>query len=110
MANNLKDADWQIMTQLQPIALERFCERTLAEVEQVVSDAAKSRRERCLDVLTLTELRNRERMEIFDNPRQSTALPQLVLMHSHGLITPEELARFSTETRNAVELRLGSGA
>jgi hypothetical protein len=110
MANDLKDADWQIMTQLQPIALERFCERTLGEIEQIVSDAGRTRGERCLEVLDLAEHRNRERMEIFEHAQQSTALPQLVLMHSHSLITPEELARFSTETRNAVELRLGSGA
>jgi hypothetical protein len=39
---------------------------------------------------------------LFDNPRRSSALGQLCMIASAGLVTDEELSRFSPETRNSI--------
>jgi hypothetical protein len=39
---------------------------------------------------------------LFDNPRRSTARLQLSLIHSHGLLTPDEVKRFSSETQQMI--------
>ena len=49
----------------------------------------------------------RELAQGFDDLRRSTAWQCLALMRSRGLLTDEELAGFSSETRAAVQVWLG---
>ena len=44
--------------------------------------------------------------QLFNDLRRSTALTQIALIQSRGLLTEEELLRFSTETRSFVEVML----
>ena len=45
----IKEPDWKILRQLHKVALERFCERILREVERVNSDHSKSFHEKYLE-------------------------------------------------------------
>jgi hypothetical protein len=45
---------------------------------------------------------------IFDNLKRSNALTMLVQMRSQGLLTADEYAGLSPETRSAIELLLDS--
>lgn len=107
MPRQMTDSDWRTFRQLQEIALERFCERVLKEIESIAADASKSCHRRYLDIFCLTEQRDKELARAFDNPRRSTALIQLSILRSSDLLTEEELARFSPDTRDALEVVLG---
>ena len=106
MLPQISEPDWKLFRQLHPLALERFCERVLSEVGQHTAPTDKSAHERYLAVFELLQERNDELAEAFDDFRRSTALRQLAVLRNRGLISGEELARFSPETQGAVELFL----
>src|SRR5439155_25018794 len=103
----IEEADWKVFRQLHPVALERFCERILAEIERAGTNPAKSYHERYLDIFRLIKRRDKQLGDAFNDFRRSTALLQIAIIRSRGLLTDEEFARFSPETREAVELIRG---
>jgi len=96
------EADWKLLRQLHPVALERFTQRVLAEIERIASDVDKSCHERYLAIYEIIKLRDRELAEAFDDLRRSTAIVKLAYILSHDLLTEEELGRFSPDTREAI--------
>ncbi len=97
------EPDWKVLRELRPIALERFCQRALSEVGLIASGSTKGAHERYLAVFKLPERRDDELADAFNDVRRSTALQCLLCIKSLDLLTEEEMARFSPETRNAVE-------
>jgi hypothetical protein len=108
MAGAIREPDWKVFRQLRSLALERFCQRVLSEVGRLASDTSKTGHERYLAVFRLIERRDRELAEAFDDARRSTALRQLACIQAHGLLTDDEMARFSPEAREAVRLLLAT--
>ena len=107
MMRQIKEADWKILRQLHRVALERFCERILLEIERIHADSTKSFHQKYLDIYQVIQRRNREIAQTFDDLRRSTALTQLAAMQAHGLLTEDEFSRFSEETRDIIALLLG---
>jgi hypothetical protein len=103
MDRGIHEPDWKVFRQLQPLALDRFCQRVLAEVGRLAADANKSHHERYLAVFKLLQGRDKELADAFNDPRRSTALVQLARIQFHELLSAEEFARFSPETRASVE-------
>jgi hypothetical protein len=108
MAREISERDWKLFRRLHPIALERFSERVLSEVAQLASATGKSAHDRYLAVFKLLQRRDKELAEAFDDLRRSTAWRQLAVLRSQELLTEEEYAGFSPETRAAVEVFLGA--
>lgn len=106
MSRDIKESDWKFLRQLHPVALERFAQRVLSEMEGIVADAAKSAHQRYLDIYAVIKRRDREIALIFDDLRRSTALTKIAAIRVRGLITEEEFLRFSQETRNIVDVFL----
>jgi len=107
MAQDISEADWQLFRQLHPLALERFCERALAEVSRLAGTAGKSAQERYLAVFKLLERRDKELAEAFNDFRRSTARRQLAILRARHLVTDEEVARFTAETQAVLQVFLG---
>src|SRR5262245_12848428 len=95
----IPESDWKVFRELRVVALDRFCERILNEVVEVAADAGKSNHDRFLALFKLLDQRNDELANAFDDPRRSTALIQLLSIHSSKLLTEDEFARFTPETR-----------
>lgn len=106
MLPDIAESDWKVLRRLHPLALERFCERALAEIERGVQDRARSQHERYLDVFNLVQCRDRQMARLFDDLRRSRALTMLAQIRSGGLLTDEEFAMFSQETRRTIEVLL----
>jgi hypothetical protein len=102
MTRQIKEADWKVFRELHPIALGRFCEMILSEVGRLAAETGKDAHERYLAVFKLLKRRDKELAEAFDDLRRSSALHQLTVIRSKGLLTEEEFARFSPETRELV--------
>jgi hypothetical protein len=99
MERGIRESDWKLFRELRPLALDRFCQRALAEVARLANDVTKNNHERYLAVFELLRRRDEELADVFNNPRRSTALLQLALIQSRDLLSEEEFARFSPETR-----------
>jgi hypothetical protein len=107
MSDDIRESDWKLLRQLKPIALERFCERVLAEMNAVAAEAGKSGHERYLAVFKLMTQRDDELTDAFNELRRSTALQKLGCMRALELLTDEELSRFSPEARERIQFLVG---
>jgi hypothetical protein len=107
MTRQIKETDWKLLRQMHPIALDRFCQRVLSEVQSISTDNAKSFHQRYLDIFDVIQNRDKDMARTFDDSRRSTALIQLAAMRSQGLLTDDEFQRFSEETRTFIEVLLG---
>ena len=105
----ISEPDWRVLRRLHPLALERFCERVLAEVDRVSRDGAKNHHARYLQIFRIIEQRNGEMARIFDNPRRSYGLTILAQMRSQGLLTEDEFSSLSLEARGVIQMLLGVG-
>lgn len=107
MERQISEADWKHLRQLAPLALERFCAAVLSEIVHVASDTTQNHHARYLEIFTRIEKQNKELGLTFDNLRRSTAFTQLSRMRVLGLLTDQEFAVFSAETKVVVEMLLG---
>jgi hypothetical protein len=107
MSRDFPESDWKLLRKLHPIALDRFCERVLSELTEVIADEKKkSNHQRFLAAFKLINERNDEIADAFDDMRRSTAIQRLTAIQLLNLLSAEELAGFSDETRQTVEFLL----
>lgn len=103
MERDIPERDWKLFSrELQPIALERFCERVLTEIGRVSSDDSRTHHDRYLAVYRLIKDRDRELADAFNDSRRSVARIQIGIIRRMGLLTDEEMSRFTPETREWV--------
>jgi hypothetical protein len=103
MAKDFPERDWKVFREIRSAALERFCDRILSEITRIANDASTGSHERYLLIFQLTQERDADIAGAFNDFRRSTALRQLALMHSLGLLSGDELARFSSDTQASVK-------
>lgn len=101
--NHIPERDWKVFAELQPVALNRFCERILDEVRRLLADDKQGSHEKYLALFKLIQDRDDQIARAFNDYRRSTAERQLVIIQKHELLTPEEMGRFSEETRKNAE-------
>src|SRR5450432_590571 len=104
MRTEIRESDWKVFRQVHPVAVNRFCEKVLRDIMSIASDATRAAHERHLEICKLVRERDRTLGDAFNDMRRSTALLQLSVIHSHGLLTEEEMTRFSPEARNVFTL------
>jgi hypothetical protein len=102
MPTTLPERDWKVFRELREVALDRFCQRALADVEAVIRGQGRTILERYHEVYRLVKDRDKDLAAVFGNPRRSTALFSLAGMRTRELLTDEEFERFSDGTRDTV--------
>jgi hypothetical protein len=107
----IKEPDWRVLRRVHPRALERFCERVLAQIDGVSRDGAKSHHARYLQIFRIIKESDREIARLFDNPRRSHVLTMLAQIRSQDLltVTEDEFSSLNPETRGAIQMVLGAG-
>ncbi len=103
MSRSISEPDWKVFRTLQPIALERFCQRVLSEIVTLASETNKTNHERYLAIYQMVKERDRQIADTFNDSRRSTAVQQLACIHANELLTEDEMSRFSPETRRALQ-------
>ena len=102
MRSGIRESDWKKFRKLHPILLERFSHQILGEIRATI-DGAGSSHERYLALLRQIKNRDKDVADAFNDLRRSTALEQLLMIRRMNLLTGEEFAQFSDETREFVE-------
>jgi hypothetical protein len=69
-----------------------------------VEQTSRTPHERFLELYKLLQDRNYDVARAFDDMRRSRAKDRLLAMRSLGIVTDENMAAFSDETRDSVEL------
>ena len=104
MAREIKESDWKLFRQLHGIALERFSQRVLEEVRLAATDAKDGYHACYLKVYAHIQNRDGTMARAFNDPKRSMAIIQLANIVEEGLLTDDELKKFSAETLEAVEV------
>jgi hypothetical protein len=99
--SDFPESDWKVLRVVKTDALDRYCARVLDECRTAI-DGEGSPHERYLRLFQLVQDRNETLADAFDDMRRSTAFLRLMDMRRLGLLTKEDFARFSPETREAV--------
>lgn len=106
MERRFPEADWKHWREVSKAALDRFCADTLEDAVEIARGEGTPHA-RYLGLFDLLRERDRQIGRAFDDRRRSTAYHQLAAAVDLGLVTPEELAGFSDETRGLVAVLLG---
>jgi hypothetical protein len=104
MTLEIKESDWKVFRRLHGIALERFCQRVIEEVQSVTSSCNDSYHDCYFELFAMIRSRDKQMAEAFNDPRRSTAFILLANIKEQDLLTEEELMQLSPEARAAIEV------
>lgn len=107
MIFEISKADWACFRQLHSVALERYCHRVLQQLTEIADDQSFGYHQRYLNAYDFIKSADKNLASIFDAPRRSSAVIQILKMHHEGLITEEEFMGFSAEIRDLEHSLLG---
>ena len=102
MERRISEADLEALSPIPPHCDGAFLHKALSEAGMVLGSPRKTAHERFLAALELFDKRRDELVGTFDDVRRSAARRQLAAMASLGLLTEDELARFSLEVREVL--------
>ena len=103
MSGAIPEADWRVFRSLHPIWIDRFCKRVNGELLRTLSDDSHDAYEQYLAAYKLMHKRDKEMASAFNDFRRSTAVFQIAIIRKLGVITDEELERFSETTRASLQ-------
>ncbi len=106
--NDISESDWKLLKELKPLVLDRLCAHILQKVAEQCDPGPETNHQRFLKARSLIENVNVEIAKAFDDMPRETALSRLKSLFSQGLISDEELSRFSAETISEVR-RIDTG-
>jgi hypothetical protein len=95
----ISEADWKVFRKLHPTVVNRYCQKVLREISRLGAEENKSDHERYLAVFQAIQNHDREIALLFNNPRRSSALMQMMAINNRELFTDEELSLFSNDIR-----------
>jgi hypothetical protein len=99
MLNEIPERDWKIFRQLHPIALERFGQRAVAEIQRLTAQGGQPPMEQFWNAFEFAAAQKKRVSDLFDDYRRSTAMMKVAELRDEGLLTEAEIARFSPEFR-----------
>ncbi len=102
MNDRIKESDWKIFKELQPLALQRYCEGIMEEVDQIISDTKRDSHERYIEMYKIVRDGDKKLAHMFDGFSRSRALDQLVMYYGNDLLSEEEVAQLSEETQEKI--------
>lgn len=98
------EADWKALRRMVPMLVERASARGLARAEAILTNRDKSAHERYLDLVECVDSERKHMADLFDDMRRSTARMALARMVHSGVVENDELAVFTKETRETIEM------
>lgn len=101
------ERDWKVLRKLKPVALDRLCERILAECVEVASSDGETAHERYLKLYNIVHKRNAQMGAAFDDLRRSRAVFAIAEIYNLELLEENEFLEFSEGTRESVLVILG---
>ncbi|MCX7681986.1 MAG: peptide ABC transporter substrate-binding protein [Anaerolineae bacterium] len=99
----IREREWNILSRLKPLALERLCRRILEGARELSAAAAEGTYYQTYLAL-YRYIREQDRLiaDCFDDWSRSRALIRLAIWRQQQLLTDEECAAFSPEIREEV--------
>ena len=107
MSLEIKESDWKLFRRLHAVALERYCQQVIEDVNQATSNCTGDYHKRYLEVFNLIMDRNEGMARAFNDPRRSTAIVLLTNIRELGLLTDEQKRAIQMEVAQAIRWNCG---
>lgn len=102
MHDRIKESDWKKFKHLQPLALQRYCDRMMKEVDAIIQDSDNDSYDRYCKMYKTVRDGDKKMARMFDGFSRSKALTQLAMYVDDGLLDDEEIAELSGETKEQI--------
>lgn len=99
----IAESDWKVFKAVREVALDRFCQQVLRECRGLCDDESRTAHERYGDLYGHIRDRNGEMARAFDDYRRSTAVLCLMQFQKLGLLTEDDIGRFSDEVQRSLK-------
>jgi hypothetical protein len=110
MSRDIAEKDWKAFRPLHELALDRAFERALSDVQRMLGEKDKPPRDRYWNIQEFLKENRKQLANTFDGLSRSSAVLQLLHIRALGLLSGEEMSRFSPELREQIESWLNMAA
>ncbi|MBD0785794.1 hypothetical protein HUO09_05535 [Vibrio sp. Y2-5] len=93
----MNESDWKVFCKIKQVAIEKYSEKQLISISDILSGDIISSSERLHTIAQLTKLAEKQIASIFDSHSRNSALLQLMLMRREKLVEPDLLSQLSDE-------------
>lgn len=100
VSGDIRESDWRYFREVRGTLLERFSQETLDQMVEIARAGEGSPHVRYLRIFEFIQKRDDLLADLFDNPRRSIAVLQILHMRTIGLMRDEEFAGFSEALRD----------
>ncbi len=97
MPRDIAERDWKVFKELHAIAMDRFFEKAVKEMQPLLWAKNKPAQERFWDALTYAAKQRKQAARLFDGSSRSNTSFMAGLIYANQFLTDEEIARFTPE-------------
>jgi hypothetical protein len=102
----IKESDWKRFKEIHQIAMDRYAQKCLHQVNYLLTDKDKPAADRFFEIRDAVRDREKTWRRLFEDYRRSTAIIQIMMMRADKLVADEEMIHFSDELRERIEQML----
>jgi len=104
MNDRIKESDWRKFKELRPLALQRYCQRVIDEVKDVLDKQNPDSHDQYLEVFNIVHGGDKKLARMFDQGfSRSKAFEQLLMYYGDGLLRDDEIEQLSEENCNSIK-------
>ena len=102
--NSIVEKDWKLLRSMKEEKLNRACEGILQKVSKEIEFEKNEGHKSYLKVWKILNSEDRKICEMFDDLKRSNAILKLVSWKQNGLLTEQEISKFSQKTRLTIDM------
>lgn len=103
MNDQINESDWNVFKELYPLALERYYDRVVNELQKIIAEDEINSEDRYHKINKTVQKQDKKLAELFDGAySRSKAFVHLISYYREGLITKDEVNQLSEENRNRI--------
>ncbi len=100
--NSISEKDWKVLRSLKDEKLAKFCDAVFEKVGTIIANKGTESHKAYLELWSVMRDEDEKLGAMFDDLKRSNAVRKLGVWRHYGMLSDEELARFSDETRESV--------
>jgi len=104
MVYSIPETDWKKLRSLKDAALNTACERILLKISSVLEARGTESYKCYIKLWEIIQSEDKEIALMFDDLKRSTAIFKLASWRMNGLLSDDDLEKFTEETQERIQL------
>ena len=101
--NNIPEKDWKLLRSIKDEKLNLACKNIINKINEEIENGGVNYHKSYLNIWEIVNNDDKEIASNFNDLRRSNAIMKLALWKRSGLLTEQELNRFSEDTRKIIK-------